>query len=53
VTADKGPDSLLVVWDVRTLAPLKTISNPHPNGVECLDITSDGTLIVTLSRENA
>jgi hypothetical protein len=25
--------------------------SPHPNGVECLDITSDGSHIVTISKE--
>lgn len=53
ITADKGPNALLVVWDVITGTPQKTIFDPHPNGVECLDITSDGQLIATLSREVA
>jgi len=25
VTADKGPDSMLVIWDVKTGTPKKTI----------------------------
>jgi len=25
--------------------------SPHPNGVECLDITPDGKYIVTVSKE--
>ncbi|KFG39852.1 coiled-coil protein, partial [Toxoplasma gondii RUB] len=30
VTADKGKDSLLVVWDSETATPVKTIYRPHP-----------------------
>lgn len=51
ITADKGPSALLVVWDAESGTPIKTIFDPHPNGVECLDVTEDGSLIVTLSRE--
>lgn len=50
VTADTGEDSMLVVWDVNTGTPRKTIFNPHPDGVLALDINEDGTLIVTLSK---
>jgi len=42
VTADSGVDSMLVIWDARTGLPKKTIMDPHPNGVEALDITPDG-----------
>lgn len=38
VTADTGDDSMLVVWDVTTGTPRKTIFNPHPDGVIALDI---------------
>jgi hypothetical protein len=41
---------MLVVWDVNTGTPKKTIFNPHPDGVLALDINEDGTLIVTLSK---
>lgn len=50
MTADMGEDSMLVVWDVNTGTPRKTIFNPHPEGVLALDINQDGTLIVTLSK---
>lgn len=50
VTADTGEDSMLVVWDVNSGTPRKTIFNPHPEGVLALDINADGTLIVTLSK---
>ena len=51
VTADKGPSSLMVVWDVKTGTPRHSIFDPHPNGVQSLDITNDGMTIVTLSLE--
>lgn len=49
VTADISEDSMLVVWDVNSGTPRKTIFNPHAAGVLALDINADGTLIVTLS----
>ncbi|EAS05799.2 WD-40 protein, putative (macronuclear) [Tetrahymena thermophila SB210] len=51
VTADCGPDSMLVVWDASTGIPKKTIFEPHPNGCQALDISQDGQFIVTLSKE--
>lgn len=41
---------MLVVWDVNTGTPRKTIFNPHKDGVMALDVNEDGTLIVTLSK---
>ena len=41
---------MLVVWDVNTGTPRKTIFSPHPDGVEALDINPEGDMIVTLSR---
>lgn len=41
---------MLVVWDVSSGTPKKTIFNPHPDGVAALDINEDGTMIVTLSK---
>ena len=41
---------MLVVWDVASGTPRKTIFNPHPNGVVALDINQDGNMIVTLSK---
>ena len=50
VTADVGDDSLMVIWDSITATPLKTIFNPHGNGVSCMDISQDGNYICTLSE---
>jgi len=33
---------MLVVWDVKTGAPKKTIFDPHENGTEALAISPDG-----------
>lgn len=41
---------MLVVWDVGSGTPRKTIFNPHAEGVLGLDINEDGNLIVTLSK---
>lgn len=43
---------MLVVWDVNTGTPRKTIFNPHPDGVLALDINNDGTMIATLSKSS-
>ena len=48
-TADAGTDALIVVWDSVTGTPIKTIFNPHPNGVLAMDITPDAMFLVTLS----
>lgn len=50
MTADSGEDSMLVIWDVHTGIPKKTIFDPHANGVMDLDISVDGQYIVTLSK---
>ena len=51
VTADAGEESILVVWDSLTGAPVKTYFNPHPRGVKALDISDDGMYVTTLSAE--
>lgn len=51
VTADVGPDPMLVVWDSYTALAVKTIARPHASGVQAMDISTDGKQIVTLSRE--
>lgn len=49
VTADAGPESMMVVWDTASGAPIKSIFNPHPNGVLAIDISPDALFIVALS----
>lgn len=48
VTADMGADSILVVWDSFTGAPVKTIFAPHTNGCISVDISDDALYIATL-----
>ncbi|GAB9468584.1 hypothetical protein Gpo141_00005900 [Globisporangium polare] len=49
VTADKGPEAMIVVWDAATGNPIKTIFQPHPLGVQAIDISPDALFLVTLS----
>lgn len=48
-TADAGRDSMMVVWDTASGTPIKSIFNPHLNGVLAMDISADALFIVTLS----
>lgn len=41
VTADSGDDSMLVVWDSYSGTPVRTFLNPHPNGIETMDLSAD------------
>jgi len=49
VTADTGPDSMMVVWERESGSPVKTFFNPHPYGVHALDIAPMMKHLVTLS----
>ena len=40
----------MIVWDVTTARQAVTVPHPHPNGVLCMDMSRDGTLIVTVSK---
>ena len=51
VTADTGEDSMLVVWDSLHGVPIRTYVDPHPNGVLCMDLSSDNQFIVTIGAE--
>lgn len=50
VTADTGPDSMIIVWNTETAQPRVTIPQPHANGTIAMDLSLDGTLLVTLSK---
>ncbi|RLN27044.1 hypothetical protein BBJ28_00008214 [Nothophytophthora sp. Chile5] len=49
VTADRGHESMLVVWDASSGNPIRTIFRPHAKGVQALDISPDALFLVTLS----
>lgn len=52
VTADTGEDSMLVVWDSIYGVPVRTFLNPHPNGIICMDLSTDNQYIVTIGAES-
>nr|CCA15219.1 conserved hypothetical protein [Albugo laibachii Nc14] len=49
VTADRGPESLIVIWDAVLGSSVCTIEKPHLNGVEAIDISPDARFLTTLS----
>ena len=51
-TADAGVDAMIVVWDSLSTTPIKTIFDPHPNGIQAMAITPDAMFIATLSCPN-
>lgn len=53
VTADAGPDSMMVVWDTESGIPIKSIFNPHSHGIIGVDISPDALFIATLSAPAA
>ena len=52
-TADKGPESMVVIWDSYTGTPVKTIPTPHANGVCAMDLSPDARYLVTLSEDTS
>ena len=51
VTADCGEDSMLIVWDSFSGTPVRTFLNPHPDGIKCLDLSTDNKFLVTLGND--
>lgn len=49
VSADAGPDSLLVAWDPESEQPLWSVRAPHEGGVAAMALSGDGRLLATLS----
>ncbi|GFR40429.1 hypothetical protein Agub_g1003 [Astrephomene gubernaculifera] len=48
ITADTGPEALLVVWNVRTGLPTCTIRQPHRHGVSTMDVSVDGAWLASI-----
>jgi WD40 repeat protein len=49
VTADAGVKNMVVVWDSLKGIPVKTIFEPHPIGIQAVDISHDSMYIATVS----
>ncbi|NWI54658.1 CF251 protein, partial [Calyptomena viridis] len=50
VTADQGPDALIIVWDSFSGIPVRTIFGSHPeHGVCAIAISQDARYLVTIS----
>ena len=47
-TADTGADAMIVLWDVDTGEPVRTLPSPHANGVAAMDLTAGGDFCVTV-----
>lgn len=52
-TADAGAESVVVLWDAASGAPLRTIAAPHDGGVAAMDLSTDGSLLVTMAAAPA
>lgn len=51
VSGDSGPDSAVIIWDRKTGDPVRTMLNPHKNGVVAVALTGDARYLGTLSAE--
>ncbi|NXR49132.1 CF251 protein, partial [Hippolais icterina] len=50
VTADRGPEALIMVWDSYSGVPVRTIFESHPeDGVCAIAISQDAKYLVTIS----
>ncbi len=51
VTADVGPEPMIVVWDTYAMVPVRTYFSPFPDkvGVSTVDMSVNGEYIVALS----
>ncbi|XP_013416583.1 cilia- and flagella-associated protein 251 isoform X1 [Lingula anatina] len=50
VTADKGRDNLVIIWDTSSGVPVQTLFDPHPEvGVAAIAMTPDAKYIATIS----
>ena len=51
-TADKGKDSMIIVWDSYTSIPVRTIFDPHPHGCVAICMTRDARYLASLSNSS-
>lgn len=48
VTCDSGAESIIVIWDSHSGAPIRIITNPGTLTIDAVDISDDSLFIVTL-----
>jgi len=53
VSADIGPDSMVIIWDAHTGEPLQTIPCPTPYGFRSIDMSPDGSMIAVVTAPPA
>ncbi len=51
MTADSGPDNVLVVWDAATGAAVRSIEQPLSGGIVDADFSPDGKYIAALAQD--
>jgi len=51
VTAETGPDNIMVFWDTKSCTALKTIMSPFQEGVIDADMSADSRFVVALSKD--
>lgn len=53
VSADVGPDSMIIVWDALTGEPLHTIPSPTPYGFRAIAMSQDGSMLAAITAPPA
>lgn len=48
VTCDSGEETIIVIWDSHSGAPIRTITSPNTVRIDAVDISDDSLFIVTL-----
>ncbi|BHF60831.1 Cilia- and flagella-associated protein 251 [Sparganum proliferum] len=51
VTGDSGPDNAVILWDAKTVQPVRTMLDTYPNGVVGVALTPDARYLATLSSD--
>ena len=49
ISADVGPNAMLIIWDAHTGEPLHTVPAPTPYGFRALDLSTCGTLLAAVT----